>query len=61
MEGTTTNLIEIVIENAGKVMDFGTELLVKVIENPVLGLFFAAGFVGTGVYVVKRLIGLAKR
>lgn len=56
-----TNLLDTVMNNADQVISFGTDLLQKVIEQPVLGLFFAAGFIGTGCYVVKRLIGLAKR
>lgn len=58
---TEGSMIETIMDNSEQLITFGTDLLQKVIEHPVMGLFFAAGFVGTGIYVVKRLIGLARR
>lgn len=58
---TDSTMLQTIMDNSEQLITFGTDLLQKVIEHPILGLFFAAGFIGTGIYVVKRLIGLARR
>lgn len=60
MEGSGT-MMQGIISNAGSLIEFGSTMLDKVIEHPVLGLFFAAGFIGVGIGAVRKLIGLAKR
>lgn len=61
MEEAGTNMMSTIIDNATSLIDFGGSLLDKVIAHPVLGLYFAAGFVGIGVMVIGALIGLAHR
>ncbi len=57
----TNSLIGIVTEKANELISFGGTLLDTVIQHPVLGFFFAAGFISVGISVVGKLIALAKR
>lgn len=57
----STGLMDTIINNASSLIDFGGSLLETVIQHPVLGFFFAAGFVGVGAGVIGTLIGLAHR
>uniref|UniRef100_UPI00405635E6 hypothetical protein n=1 Tax=Acetatifactor sp. TaxID=1872090 RepID=UPI00405635E6 len=61
MEGVTTTMMDTIISNASSLIDFGGTLLETVIQHPVLGFFFAAGFIGVGAGVIGTLIGLAHR
>lgn len=53
--------MEAVLTAVGEVITLGGTLLTKVIEDPVLVWFFAAGFISVGAGAIGTLIGLAKR
>ena len=58
--GTTPSL-ENILGSVDALFDFGISIFDRMLNHPVLLIFFGVGFIGIGVGVVKKLIGLAKR
>ena len=55
MEGTTTNAVDSVIGVIPKLFELAGSCFNAIIENPILLLFFAAGMIGLGLGIFKKL------
>ena len=56
----TTDLFGNVMDAATELVAWGGELFTTIIENPVLVVFVAAGFVSVGLGIVSQLKATAK-
>ena len=54
MEGATTGM-DAIITAVGDVLELSGTILTTITSNPILTFCFAAGFVGIGISIVKRL------
>lgn len=60
MDGTTTTAMDSIISAASQVIEFSSTCLNTMIENPVYAFCFAAGFVGIGLGIVRKLKNTAR-
>lgn len=56
----STDLFGNVMDAATELVSWGGELLTTIIENPVLVVFVAAGFVSVGLGIVRKLKNTAR-
>lgn len=59
-ESGTTSSLSTVFDALGDVFDLATKCFDYIIENPVLGFFFAAGIVPVGIGIFASLKNAAK-
>lgn len=49
------SVLDTIFDVATKLVEFGMSLFTIIIENPILVIFIAAGFVGLGLGIVRKL------
>lgn len=59
-DGTTTDMLDAVIEQVPKVIELAGTAFNAIVDHPVLLFFFAVGMVGTGLGVFSMLKNTAK-